>query len=39
MVRMAAAVKMVLAQPLIASTPSLVRDVMGDRMLNRSAFT
>src|SRR5260370_29764313 len=36
--RMAAAVKLVLAWPLIAGTPSLVRDVMGDRMLNRSSF-
>src|SRR4029450_13585956 len=36
--RMAAAVKLVLAEPLIAGTPSLMRDVMGDRMLNRSSF-
>src|SRR5262247_3130706 len=36
--RMAAAVKLVLAEPLIAGTPALMRDVMGDRMLNRSAF-
>lgn len=36
--RMAAAVKLVLAQPLIAGTPSLVRDVRGDCMLNRRAF-
>src|SRR5215468_3003374 len=36
--RMAAAVKLVLAEPLIAGTPSLMRDGMGDRMLNRSSF-
>src|SRR6516162_10044346 len=36
--RMAAAVTLVFAEPLIAGTPSLVRDVMGDRMLNRGAF-
>src|SRR4029450_7322073 len=36
--RMAAAVKLVLAEPLIAGTPSLMRDVMGDRMLNRCSF-
>src|SRR5262249_62417445 len=36
--RMAAAVKLVLAEPLIASTPSSVRDVMGDRMLYRCSF-
>src|ERR671925_804548 len=33
--RMAAAVKLVRAEPLRAGTPSLMRDVMGDRMLHR----
>ena len=37
--RMAAAVKLVLAEPLIAGAPSLVRYLMGDRVLYRSAFT
>src|SRR5262249_18592832 len=36
--RMAAAVKLVLAEPLIAGTPSLMRDMMGNRMLNRGSF-
>ena len=36
--RMAAPVKLVLAEPLIAGAPSLMRYVMGDRMLNRGSF-
>ncbi len=36
--RMAAAVTLVLAEPLIAGTPSLRRAMMGKRMLNRGAF-
>ena len=35
--RMAAAVTLVIADPLIAGTPSLMREVMGDRMLHRGA--
>src|SRR5215510_9697894 len=36
--RMTAAVKLILAEPFIAGTPSLMHDVMGDRMLHRGSF-
>src|SRR6516162_6211666 len=36
--RMAAAVKRVLAEPFLAGTPSLVRDVMEDRRRHRGSF-
>ena len=36
--RMATAVKLVLAEPLIAGAPSLMRDMMGNRMLNHGSF-